>query len=266
MPETYFIRKAVVQLDTAEQEYIWQDDAACAFQPPELFEIASFDSPISQGIDPEGDDPVAAIRDLNSQNFKRAQEICNTCPVWHLCYTEAALDDFDWTVRAGIKPALFNEGQRGRPRADCGECSGPRNSWDKTRKSWYCKPCRNATRAAWRAKLADEAAKVSLVKAYCCSRGHYNWTPRKSGGRRCQTCAAARQREYKAAARKDKPASRRTEAVSIGQTCVHGHDEWSIRIEVRKDGTESKRHTCRPCKRRSEKEARERKQSATMAA
>lgn len=92
-----------------EPEFRWQEDAACRFQPYTLFEIASLDSAISEGLN------VNEIKDLNNTNLSRAQEICNTCPVWDMCYTTARSEDFEFTMRAGIFPTRLNATKQGRP-------------------------------------------------------------------------------------------------------------------------------------------------------
>jgi hypothetical protein len=128
-----------------EPEFQWQEDAACRFQPYTLFEIAGNDSKISEGL------TEVEVKDLNDANFKRAKEICNTCPVWDMCYTTAELSDFDWSVRAGILPGRYNPNPKGRPpqgvpfkASEDGRCSKGHDAWkvypDGHRR---CRTCKN---------------------------------------------------------------------------------------------------------------------------
>lgn len=232
MPETYFIRRAVIQLDTAEPEYRWQDDAACAFQPHTLFEIAAFDDRIAEGIVPKGSDPSNELTRLNLANFERAKEICNTCPVWHLCYLEADESDFEQTVRAGITPTLFNPNLAGRNRV-------------------VAKP------------KVPKIKPVSLIKAYCCSKGHYNWAHYKTGKRRCRTCNILKHRKNREAERLARTGStkktnnRQHATFERGVTCKHGHDEWCQYTRTKR-GKEYVSNICVPCKKNAAQRMRDR--------
>lgn len=205
-----------------ERPYHWKEDAACAFQPYSLFELASFDSPISDGIslevDPSEENPkeldkMQAIRDLNADNFKKAQEICNSCPVWHECYQDAQEDDFEWTVRAGILPTKYNPTRQGRPRkADkydehgvplCKKCGTPKEGIRSDR-GRFCKPCKSQ-----------------------------------------QTMEAARLK--RAASSKPRPT---TELFELGKKCGSGHDEWALRSKKKPDGP----FYCMPCKRKNDRD------------
>lgn len=133
-----------------DSEFMWQEDAACRFQPYTLFQIASLEDAIAEGL------TESEIKDLNEANLTRAKEICNTCPVWDECYTSADPSDFDWTMRAGIMPTRLNLTLQGRPR----------------------KP--KAVKGGFQ-KVVDITQP--------CLRGHFEWVERSDGhGHRCRGC------------------------------------------------------------------------------
>lgn len=168
-----------------EKAYIWQDDAACGFQPPTLFEIAREGDPIAEDLTPK------ELWDLNSTNLLAAKKICDGCPVLDQCLTSAHPEDFRYVMRAGIMPANFTPRGPGRPK---GVKNRKVNSPDKPCKNghelrhwkersdtrnWECRQCireRNGHR---------EMEPLSPL----CPQGHEDWAYRKSNGRRyCKTC------------------------------------------------------------------------------
>ena len=93
---------------STEPAYIWQDDAACLYKDPVLFEII--------------DDEHPAGKDLNRQqkilqtvkNFAEAKTICDSCPVLKQCGENASGDDLAFTFRAGRRPRSFSGKTSGR--------------------------------------------------------------------------------------------------------------------------------------------------------
>lgn len=191
---------------STEKPYNWREDAACEFQPPELFEIADRFSPISKGLSLEVDpreegsnriDVGKAIKDLNADNFKRAQEICGTCPVWHSCYAEADVEDFQWTVRAGILPTKYNPVHQGRPVDDYKEC--PKGHSKKRRsdgKGWYCQPCINEKAVERRKKNGSPPPiqpREKFSRGKLCKKGEHDlWMRRSDGTHQCAPCTELR--------------------------------------------------------------------------
>lgn len=191
-----------------EKEYIWQDDAACAFQPPSMFEVATPGDLIADGGD------VNEVHDLNEANLLAAQKVCNTCPVWDQCYTSAEEEDFRFTMRAGIMPTAHNMTSHGRPRKDLeAPCPNGHVDW-KQRPSgdWYCRPCKaeyNKAQNAKRPKAGRPPVEI-INRGETCQHGHDNWTKNgqnAKGGQQyqCRTCKNERDRvrrqEQRAAAK-----------------------------------------------------------------
>lgn len=236
MPDIYMIRKHVFPWSTSG-EIEWTEDSACKSQPWSLFEIASSDDKIAEGIVEEGEDPANAITLLNSDNFKRAQEICNTCPVWHKCYTSADVSDFETTVRAGIIPTKFNPTLKGHPRE-----GGDR------------KKLRNGRIAP----IAGDPCK------HC-------GTPKEASGSDgriiCRPCKSSAESERKRRKRAENPKhGPKAVLYARGKTCKNGHDSWLPRVKGQLNG----QHYCYPCKLETDARLRERKrrerQGATMSA
>lgn len=198
MPETYFIRRAHIQTEL-EPEFQWQEDAACRFQPHTLFEIASADDAIAEGIVPDGNDPQNELTDLNVANFERAVQICNTCPVKQTCLDEANPDDFLWTIRGGKLPINFNPNKQGRPPGRYGKVGpngvrickncGEEQAGVKPNGGLFCKPCKyTRTNEAARKRRAAGGEKkgrtAKIVKrGRLCKNNHDEWTERPSRGR-----------------------------------------------------------------------------------
>ena len=192
-----FFKKGAEAPFEHEAEFKWQEDAACRFQPHTLFEIASKDSPIAYGL------TVNEIKDLNEANFDRAKEICNTCPVFDLCYTSAEESDFDWTVRAGILPVKYNSTPQGRPlKGDPSKCPKGHSNW-KLRPGEHggrrCITCHSeASRLRRREKNPEgiDPTKPSLVgtaRGKLCKYNHDSWVKRKGDyGYDCLTCRRER--------------------------------------------------------------------------
>ena len=104
---------------TPDPEYIWQDDAACAFTDPLTFEPALMDSERARGMSED------ERTSLNESNFKKAAALCARCPVLETCEAEATSADFEWTFRAGKLPKSYRPAKRGRPRKSEVKTFGP---------------------------------------------------------------------------------------------------------------------------------------------
>lgn len=180
-------------------EYIWQDDAGCAFQPPTLFEVAFAGDPIAEGLNEH------ELKDLNVANLQAGQKICSSCPVWHECYASADPMDFRFTMRAGMIPSRFKLGTRGRT-------TNPPIPVDPAR--------------------AED-------KSPLCPQGHDDWTFDVRGWRRCAECSrlASRAAAERAREKREAEGRGRKPAVGIarGKNCKHGHDLWKER--TRKPGS-----------------------------
>lgn len=232
-----------------EKPYNWREDAACAFQPHTLFEIASSNDPIAEGIVPEGSDPQNELTALNANNFKRAQEICNTCPVWHECYTNAALDDFQWTVRAGILPTKFNSNLQGRPKTAAlkkvslihGATPGGKYC-SKGHCNWYNKPngervCRTCKQDKDVERRPRVGVKVDPSKP-CDKCGTKNWRSRVGqGGHICRTCKANKAKETRWL--------KSGISLESSQPCASGHMDWK---PGKAYGENAIVFFCQPCK------------------
>lgn len=177
-------------LDLSTDTYVWQDDAACAFQPPGLFEIASMGDPLAEGLTEE------ELRDLNNTNLLAGEKICADCPVWHLCYLSAEPSDFRFTMRAGVIPINLKikrsatEAEReptkpkvGRKKNDPTEpCKNGHElrHW-KLRadgSGWTCYQCTRDARGYQEREKPPER----------CPEGHDEWSYRKDGRRWCGPC------------------------------------------------------------------------------
>lgn len=140
----------------SEPEYIWQDDAACAFQPHTLFEVATVESRISEGL------TELEILDLNKANFVRAKEICDSCPVLAECEAATTGADRKHTFRAGVYPTSLSFNSRGRPKKEKkdldSECpKGHRDYAYDGRGKLYCMECNRI-----RKRERDAAARLSV--------------------------------------------------------------------------------------------------------
>lgn len=228
----------------AGPEYIWQDDAACAFSPPTMFEVAFEGDPIAEGLS------VNEIKDLNSTNLAAAQKICNRCPVWSECYASADPQDFHTTMRAGIIPLRHNPTLHGRPSTI--NHSGPRPKLDPTKpclnghdvndwvkradkgNSWRCQGCvrdRLAQKKREAATPKEKRQKIDPSKP--CPAGHFDWLIRKDGQPRCRDCIRIQLGQTKR-----KP-------ISPTDRCSKGHCDW-YSYETKAGRT---RRSCRTCKR-----------------
>lgn len=194
------IRFGVYEWET-EKAWIWQDDAACAFQPPTLFEVAFEGDPVAEGL------AVNEIKDLNAANLEAAKKICDSCPVRHLCYSNSSEDDFQFTMRAGIMPLRYNETPQGRPRKDAepapkvDACKRGHEDWTTKNGRRRCRTCINISQRDRAAKAKkgkpDGRSKPSNARtldSVCPTCGGQKWMARKDGGLRCQPCSAEQQR------------------------------------------------------------------------
>lgn len=222
--------------------YIWQDDAACAFQPPTLFEIARWGDPVTEGLE------AGQLHSLNVENLKAAKKVCDSCPVWHECYSSADPTDFRETMRAGIMPINFQVAPQGRPANDPTKpCQGghPLESWRlrKNRNQWYCKDCHRegSTRGKKGGRRKNDPTQP-------CRNGHElrHWkrhNKTKNGGWECSQCI----RDY-----------RGVEERVLSRTCPKGHEEWAYR----KNGA----RWCRACSRGAKVGRPSRAKAASVAA
>lgn len=194
----------------SEPEYIWQDDAACAFFPPSMFELADSDSQIAEGM------AEHEIKDLNSTNFEAAKKVCDRCPVWHLCYQEAQPSDFGTTMRAGIIPLRHTPVPRGRPATVRAPQPGVRGKPDPTKpcgrdhdieswrkradsiNSWYCKDCKREDARAKGGVASTKVAKIDPSQP--CRHGHGpDWGSNNKGYLFCRECERVRNRNRRRA-------------------------------------------------------------------
>lgn len=125
----------------------WWEDAACQSSPAEDFE------PRLEGEANKGKSRHQVVQE-NEASLDRARQMCNGCPVWHLCYQKANREDFFYTMRAGIEPEQFTEyKEQGR---------------------------------------INHRGNQELGLKATCRRGHNNWTiwGKKRPRRKCVTCNA----------------------------------------------------------------------------
>lgn len=95
---------------TLDPEYIWQDDAACAFEDPDTFDLIDQFHPKGKGIGHN------AIRYMNKKNFEKAAKICGKCPVVESCTESMTDSDREWVFRAGRIPDRYSDTPLGRPK------------------------------------------------------------------------------------------------------------------------------------------------------
>lgn len=187
-----------------EKEYIWQDDAACAFQPHTLFEVAGMDSPIAQGLSED------ELLDLNEENLKAGKKFCDTCPVWHLCYGSAREVDFAETMRAGILPTRMGAVLTGAYKAVADPCSEGHENWKyPANKARYCGTCKVEYNKARRAGEPGKGHKRTIIpgetRGVECKYGHDDWVFHADEVWRCKTCKRIRETD---ARRKKREAAR----------------------------------------------------------
>lgn len=158
-----------------EKAYIWQDDAACAFSPPEIFEVG-----------PESD-------------FEKAKKNCDKCPVWDQCYTSAKSDDFLYTMRAGILPLA------GQAVDSDDVCPEGHSDWHTppSGRAKYCKPCKIEYNKARRSSgySKPRPAKQWIIRGVTCQHNHDWWFKGDDGGWRCRTCKNERDKRARKAKR-----------------------------------------------------------------
>lgn len=187
-----------------EKEYIWQDDAACAFQPSTLFEVAFHGDPVAEGL------TVNETHDLNETNLRAAQKICNGCPVWDQCYTSAESEDFEWTMRAGIMPTKHVATPVGRPSGATSKIGRPkqtvcRNGHDdwatQPNGKRYCVPCKKVTQGLNNAKrpLKGRKLRETIKRDSICRYGHDAWIQKANGTHYCSPCRREREAQAREA-------------------------------------------------------------------
>lgn len=185
-----------------EKQWIWQDDAACAFSPPTMFEVAVPSDAIADG------DGTNEVHDLNAANFEAANKICGTCPVLPECYSSSAEEDFRWTMRAGVIPTNHAVTHQGRPRKhpmaiDTSQpCKEGHLDWKISKGGGtYCGPCKVAYNKISNAKRGNKPRKaaVTIQRGEVCQFGHDAWTKNgvgKGGNQhyQCRPCKNERDR------------------------------------------------------------------------
>ena len=125
----------------------WWEDAACSASPAEYFE------PALEGRADSNDRLTRheVVKDVQAK-LDTGHKLCNSCPVWHLCYTNAQPDDFFYTMRAGIEPAQFTDykalgkvrykaTQRSAERQYCKNGHSNWRVWGKARPRRKCVDC-----------------------------------------------------------------------------------------------------------------------------
>lgn len=167
----------------SDPEWIWQDDAACLFSDPNLFDLNALD-PKSQAV----------------QKFKAAQKICSTCPVRDMCEETATQGDLEYSVRGGKLPLKFNPVSQGRPRTvSNGLCLKGHDNWvvrPGKRGGRRCATCHSEeSRARRKAKNPDgidptKPRRKGEARGKKCRYGHDEWVPSKRGVAwfRCPIC------------------------------------------------------------------------------
>lgn len=189
-------------------EYIWQDDAACAFQPSTLFEVAEEGSEIAKGLSP------AEISDLNSANFERAGEICASCPVFDECAEDMTTGDFLYVFRAGHAPDLFIDDRSLTPRKPVGRPKGSLDKVPRKRRGTAPQivPDDNLNEASRK--------KINAVPlGGTCTKGHEGYLVRyPSGKKRCRWCNAIEKRLKTGNTDTSPPKD-----PELTDTCVNGH-------------------------------------------
>ena len=135
---------------------MWWEDASCLTSPAEIFEAR-----LDGGLN--GAKTKQEVVQEEQEKFNRAQQICNDCPVWHLCYQKASPDDFFYTMRAGIEPGQFKTyKEQGRVNYRSGQSLEDKNTckqghnnwkvWGKKRPRRKCVDCSKENTARQKAK------------------------------------------------------------------------------------------------------------------
>lgn len=181
-----------------EKQYIWQDDAACAFSPSTMFEVAVPSDDVAAG------DGVNEVHDLNETNLRAAQKICGKCPVISECRESADEDDFKWTMRAGVMPTKHVLVPVGRPaKVATGAkkqttCRNGHEDWvTASNGKRYCGPCKKAYQGAVNAKRPSTGRRTAktIQRGVECHYGHDEWNFKTSTKTyNCQVCRRDRDR------------------------------------------------------------------------
>lgn len=205
----------------SEPEYIWQDDAACAFWPATLFDLISTDDPIARDIEGSKFKVEEEVRQLNIANFEKAGEICASCPVLEQCKAETTTGDRAWVFRAGMWPTKFTGKRRGRPRSKTPRpepkapnpnrnlpveertCRRGHKGYMRLKpdgKGTVCRECHNLRERQRRLRNGSKPRTRNLVPGMdnvTCDKGHTGqWMARSDGYLECFDCRAARQAIY----------------------------------------------------------------------
>lgn len=190
-----------------EKAWIWQDDAACAFLPPTMFEVAFMGDPIAEGLTEE------ELKDLNSANLEAAAKVCSTCPMKGACAETASPEDFKFTMRAGKMPTSFSPAKRGRPAKErCPKDHDPNWGFKSGTKYRTCLTCRAEQAHARNIARRANSPKVELVKGesrgVTCKFNHDEWVKDHSNGGRWWRCVPCRRERNKRNARKRREADK----------------------------------------------------------
>lgn len=108
----------------------WWEDASCYSSPAELFDPA---------LEGRGNDNLSrhdVVLDVQLR-MDKGHQLCNECPVWHICYQQAEPDDFFYTMRAGIEPGQFREYKKlGRMNYRSGQAKGDKETCLRGHNNW----------------------------------------------------------------------------------------------------------------------------------
>lgn len=164
---------------------VWQDQANCLDNTPELYAYQEVDSPLTAGMS------FKERLEFNQTNFRLAEEICIECPVFLECGSSASDEEKFWTVRGGEPPARIHMDvnrykNHGRPKLGtvveggrlCGREHFVPGGGD-------CKECRKENNRKWMAAQRKGEAKARPKKGEdrVCDRGH-----KIPGGGYCKEC------------------------------------------------------------------------------
>lgn len=119
------VRQVQFRTDS-EPELLWQDLAACGAADPDDFEPAFLN----------GTNAAERTRATNEARFRRASEICKSCPVLQECKENATNTDMWYTYRAGEVPGIWEKHQEKgrivtltRSTAPQGRCKNGHDDW-----------------------------------------------------------------------------------------------------------------------------------------
>jgi len=104
------------------REFVWTDEAACAGEDPELFQVSQ------QGDPDAGNRRGPALTKFNLAKYQQARVICEGCPIRAACLENSQPSDRYWSVRGGELPGkLKAERGKGVPGFDMSDWAEPRS-------------------------------------------------------------------------------------------------------------------------------------------